>query len=266
MTAANISLPVVAGIDGSATALHAALWAVDEAVSRSTPLRLVYVIKPGDRSAAEYAEDVHRGHESLRQASSAIEGTGEPVTIETAMPDGPTTEALLDQSAQARMICVGSVGIDAYARSILGSTAADVAEKARCPVAVIRPELHIGGGGLSWIIVAVDDHPGNAAVLEHALQEAALRGAAVLALGGRRVAGSAEALEDRIRPLRASHPGVHIYPIAGEADVTHFLRRHDEPVLLAVIGADEAGEVAQIVGHGHSLFRHGAASVLVVRP
>lgn len=34
--------PVVAGIDGSETAIRAAQWAIDEAISRSVPLRLVY--------------------------------------------------------------------------------------------------------------------------------------------------------------------------------------------------------------------------------
>jgi nucleotide-binding universal stress UspA family protein len=35
---------VVVGIDGSQTAIQAAEWAVDEAVSREVPLRLVEVI------------------------------------------------------------------------------------------------------------------------------------------------------------------------------------------------------------------------------
>ena len=40
------SRSVVVGIDGSRSALDAALWAVDEAVSRDIPLRLVYAIDP----------------------------------------------------------------------------------------------------------------------------------------------------------------------------------------------------------------------------
>jgi nucleotide-binding universal stress UspA family protein len=265
MTAANTSGPVVAGIDGSATALHAALWAIDEAVLRGTVLRLVYVTKPDDRSAPEYAEDVRRGHESLHEARTAIEAMGMPVTVQTVIVDGPATEALIAQSAEAQMVCVGSTGIDGYARSIVGSTAGDLAEKAHCPVAVIRTELH-PAAPQRWILVAVDDRPGNDAVVEHALREAELRQVPVLALGDDRGASPTETLEEKIRPWRASHPDVHIYPVAGDADVAHFLKRHDEPVVLAVIGADEAGDVAQIVGHGHSLFRHGAASALVVRP
>lgn len=42
---------VVVGIDGSDTAIEAALWAIDEAVSRSVPLRLVCVTKAKHPSA-----------------------------------------------------------------------------------------------------------------------------------------------------------------------------------------------------------------------
>lgn len=44
---------VVVGIDGSRPALDAALWAVDEAVSRDIPLRLVYAIDPGKADEAD---------------------------------------------------------------------------------------------------------------------------------------------------------------------------------------------------------------------
>ena len=44
---------VVVGIDGSRTAIDAALWAVDEAVSRDIPLRLVYAIDPDHTSGKE---------------------------------------------------------------------------------------------------------------------------------------------------------------------------------------------------------------------
>ena len=43
MTQLERSKPVVVGIDGSQAAIDAATWAVDEAVSRGVPLRLVHV-------------------------------------------------------------------------------------------------------------------------------------------------------------------------------------------------------------------------------
>jgi nucleotide-binding universal stress UspA family protein len=47
---APYSPSVVVGIDGSRAAGNAALWAVDEAVSRDIPLRLVYAIDSTDNS------------------------------------------------------------------------------------------------------------------------------------------------------------------------------------------------------------------------
>lgn len=264
MAASGTSSPVIAGIDGSATALAAALWAVDEAAARSAPLQLVYATKPTDRQAADYAEDVRRGHECLHEARSAVEATGKPVTVETTVVDGPAAQALISLSEQAQMVCVGSVGIGRYARSILGSAAAEVAERAHCPVAVIRPHPPAGERGFHWIVVAVTDQPQNADVVEHALREAAFRHAPVLALGDGRQ-DSADALERRLRSWRERYPDVHIYPISEDADVTHFLKKHDEPVLLTVIGGTEAGEVANIIGHGGHVFRRGTSSALVVR-
>lgn len=265
MATENSSPPVVAGIDGSPTAMRAVLWAVDEAVWRDTSVQLIYATKPGDRSAPDYAEDVRRGHDCLREARTAIEATGKRVHVETSVVDGPAALALVSASKHAQMVCVGSLGIGRYARSLLGSTAAEVAEKAHCPVAVIRPDLHGSDQGFSWIVVAVTDRPENGAVVEHALQEARLRRAPVLALGDGQVAGSTEALKQQIRPWHERYPEVRVYPIANRADVAHFLKKHDEPVLLAVIGSTDADEVAQIVGHGHSVLRHGATSALVVR-
>ncbi|MUM35575.1 universal stress protein [Mycolicibacterium sp. CBMA 361] len=126
---------VVVGVDGSAAAIFAAHWAVDEAISRDVPLRLVSCAQRSqgtDRMAIEYAATC------LRAAHAAIEGTGAAVKIETAILDGNPTTALIEESRRAAMVCVGSVGIGRFARALLGSTAAELAERAACPVAVIR--------------------------------------------------------------------------------------------------------------------------------
>ncbi len=270
MTATRTPLPVIAGIDGSSTSLAAALWAVDEAISRDAPLRLVYVTASSHMSAEDYAADVRDGHDHLRQARNAIQATGKTLTIDTEIVDGPPSAALIALSAEAQMICVGSVGIDRYARSILGSTAAELAEKAQCPVAVIRPDSATDPTDLNWIVVAITDQPDNETVVDQAMQEATLRHAPVLALGAGDSPDSADTLERQTRAWGERYPGVHIYPIASRADVVHFLNKHDEHVLLVVIGDNQAQEVAQIVGRGHGIFGHGishhsAASALVVR-
>ena len=48
MNGSHTQPTVVIGVDGSAAALRAALWAVDEAASRDIPLRLVHALDGED--------------------------------------------------------------------------------------------------------------------------------------------------------------------------------------------------------------------------
>lgn len=258
--------PVIAGIDGSAAALHAAEWAADEALARGVPLRLVYVTKARHTSTDDYNGDVHHGRTALQQAAVTVESRCPTLSVSTSIVGGPAGAALLALSAQAEMVCVGSVGIGRYARSILGSTASELAEKSSCPVAVIRPADDTAGHGVNWIVVAVNDDPDHTAVVDCAMHEAALRDAPVLALGDRASATAPHGLDDDVKELRRRYPGVHVYPIAERADVRHFLKKHRERVQLAVIGSTESSDLAEIIGHReHPMYRHANASALVVR-
>ncbi len=66
------------------TAITAALWGVDEAISRGVPLRLVSVIKLTHPSPDDYARDLEHVETSLRQAQSAVEASGKACT--TSLP------------------------------------------------------------------------------------------------------------------------------------------------------------------------------------
>lgn len=154
---------------------------VDEAISRAVPLRLVSVIKPTHPSPDDYDRDLAHAERSLREAQSAVEAAGKLVKIETDIPRGPAGPVLVEASRDAEMICVGSVGIGRYASSILGSTATELAEKAHCPVAVMRSKVDQPASDINWIVVRMTDAPDNEAVLEYAAREAKLRQARFLA-------------------------------------------------------------------------------------
>jgi nucleotide-binding universal stress UspA family protein len=182
----KISAPVVVGIDGSGAAINAAKWAVDEAISRDVPLRIVLVthiegqpVAPGD----DFRLDLQYAEWSLRAATAAVEATGKPVKIETDILWGSPDTALINESRTAAMICVGSVGIGAIAKELWGSTAARLAEKAYCPVAIIRSPHNQPPSGPDWIVVAVQGHADDESVIEYAMDEARLRHAPVLAVG-----------------------------------------------------------------------------------
>ncbi len=254
---------VIVGIDGSESSIRAAQWAADEAIAHSVPLRLVSVVRTMHRSAEEYRVDVDHAKKALQVAQSAVEATGKPAKIEAEILDGVPGQTLVSESRDARMICVGTVGIGRYARSILGSTATELAEKAQCPVAVIRALDGEPRDGITWIVTALDENSDNPTVIESAVEEARLRSAPVLILGDTPARSS---LDSTVQACRQRHPDVHIYPVADHADISRFIKKHDEPVQLAVIGASQAGQLADIVGsYGHHRFHHAAASVLVVR-
>lgn len=243
---------IIVGIDGSHAAITAALWGVDEAISRAVPLRLVSVIKPTHPSPDDYDRDLAHAERSLREAQSAVEAAGKLVKIETDIPRGPAGPVLVEASRDAEMICVGSVGIGRYASSILGSTATELAEKAHCPVAVMRSKVDQPASDINWIVVRMTDAPDNEAVLEYAAREAKLRQAPILALGGR---------PEELREIPDGEFERHTH-----TGIARFLADHDERVQLAVIGGGEAGQLARLVGpSGHPVFRHAECSVLVVR-
>lgn len=170
---------VVVGIDGSRAATHAALWAVDEAVARDIPLRLVYVVDPlatpGDDPKAD-PQGAARA--ALFAAYRAVDATDKPVKIETEILWGRPLAKLMQESRSAAMVCVGSIGLN-HARRIGGTVAAALAESALCPVAVV----HRSPGGppspeVNEVVVQVD----NGSVLRHAFDEARLRRVPVRAI------------------------------------------------------------------------------------
>ena len=221
----------------------------------------------------DYERDVAHAEKSLREARFAVEATGKLVAVETDMPRGPAGSALLEVSLDAEMICVSCVGIGRFARSKIsvGSTATELAEKAHCPVAVLRTESDRPPPDINWIVVRMADTPGNDAVVNYAAAEAKLRRAPMLVLGGRPEELTEHAdgeFERRVAEWRQQYPEVRVYPITTKHAIAGYLSANDERVQLAVIGGDEAGQLAQLVGpqgHPRLLFRHPECSVLVVR-
>jgi len=144
---------IVVGIDGSKAAIRAALWAIDEAVSRDIPLRLLYAIEPDDvqprrtgppeSSPSRRTQFVTRSQRSRLRTSRSRSKWRSPRS-------GPIT-SLIRASASADMVCVGAVGVHHFRPARVGSTAAALVGSGLCPVAIIRDQGHRDGPG--WIVV-----------------------------------------------------------------------------------------------------------------
>ena len=222
---------VVVGIDGSQAAIQAAEWAVDEAVSREVPLRLVEVIaervEPAPfASVGNVRMEVEYAETALRIAAAAVAAAGKPVKVETASLRGDPATALIAESRNAEMVCVGSTGIGRFAKALLGSTVAELAEAAHCPVAIIRTQQSRPKPDSALIVVAVNDSPGNDDVVEQAMIEAQLRHAPVLALGvWRDDLGEmpSDELDRRVHFWERRYPSVKFHARATRTGIADFL-------------------------------------------
>ncbi|WP_396902408.1 universal stress protein [Mycolicibacterium sp.] len=269
----NLTGPVVVGIDGSAAALHAMQWAVQEALARDVALRLVHVVEgptPHTSPHQHFDLETQYGQTALRAAEAALTDTYTPVKIDTALIYGPVDTVLVDESLDAAMICLGSVGVDKLASTVLGSTALTLATQAHCPVAIIRDQdQHDLARTDGWIVAVIDRQPDSHVVLGHALDIARRRKARVLALG----VWSAELgetaydeLDRQLRDCQQSYPDVHARAVAVPASAPPYLENWDEPVALVVMGSAEADLVPRLLGPRHpSGLRYANCSVLVIR-
>jgi nucleotide-binding universal stress UspA family protein len=269
MRSTESARPVVVGIDGSTAAINAAEWAIDEATSRAAPLRLVQVVhaveesgafSDDDRLEAQYAET------ALHAAHAAIQASGRPVDVDVAMRRGDIDLILIDESCRAAMICVGSVGIGHAASRLLGSTAVSLAKHAHCPVAIIRTDGE--PSRTKQIVAVVDRHPDSDDVIHHALDEARLRKASVLALGVRRwnlglISG--QELDRRLGNWLPRYPDVAVHKCITDT-ATEYLVTRNEPIQLLVTGSADANKLTKLVGpHSHPLASYPNCSVLLVR-
>jgi nucleotide-binding universal stress UspA family protein len=262
--------PVVVGIDGSKAAVRAALWAVDEAMSRDAPLRLLSAIgQEGNQVTAEMA---------IRHAITAIEATGKPVKMETEVSHGTAIGSLISASASAAMVCVGAVGLRHFRPGRVGSTAAALAVSARCPVAIIRGRDDHVQPPAQGIVVEVDGSPDNGVLLGAAIEQARLRSAAIRAIICRQTApgdnaapdteGNRRALADLDRRLarwKRLHPDLRVESVAVHGSLLEYLAYNRRSVRLVIVGAHNRKHVSELVGPaGAAILQDADCSLLIV--
>src|SRR4051812_25422693 len=105
MEPTEFAAPIVVGIDGSPTAIGAALWAADEALSRHLALRLVHVLDVEADIDRDLGEDpavvapdwpeTKQGLEFLQAAAIAVQDTGNPLDVETQILWGEVDPTLI---------------------------------------------------------------------------------------------------------------------------------------------------------------------------
>jgi nucleotide-binding universal stress UspA family protein len=284
--------PVVVGVDGSEESLRAVEWAAMEARRRSLPLRIVSAPATMPRIRAyhvgeEYVDVALRGlsQRALEAAVARSEEVAPGLAAETRLLSGPPALAVAGSGCDASLLVVGSRGAGGFAALVLGSVTRYVADRAACPVVVVRQDtvaVH------REIAVGVRDPHDAAGTLAFAFEEAALRDADLVAVhawsppphvpvrpwdrepGPDRAeqiaAEAANALAETLGAWRDTYPGMRVRPDIVRGHPGRVLASYSTRADLIVLGRHASpGGAGPVVGSVlHAVLHHAHGPVAVV--
>ncbi|OBJ09163.1 universal stress protein [Mycobacterium sp. 1465703.0] len=249
---------ILVGVDGSRAAIHAAVWAIAEAVSRDIPLRLVYVVDPHDASGAPSGSArLAVARAALGDAHRCVEAVKQPVKVETEILWGRTVSKLLEESRSAVMMCIGHIGLN-HACHGGPAVATSLVRLALCPVAVIQQSASRASAPaqVTSVVAEVD----NGTVLRHAFDEARRRRTPLRAVsvssdadardGSPEKASAQAQLDRRLARWMRLYPDVQAEPAIVAGGVDRYLRAHDDPGQLLVTDNYQAEALCHA---GHSV-------------
>ena len=284
---------VVAGIDGSDTALGAAQWAAEFANRHALPLTLLHAIPRLDwhfASAAPSAELDRSadGDRVLAAAETAVRSTHPDLAISTAAVKGAVATVLTDASQSARLLVVGTGAANHRA---LGGHAVRIAHRTQCPVAVWRKPIAVRTGKPLPVVVGVDESDHSTRALAEAFDIAGLLhaplhvvhmweiGAAVGMgdLGGQGPmdwqllellqAQQRQRMDELVQPFAGKYPNAHVSKVFQDISPAKGLTELSREAQLVVVGSRGRGTLAEsILGSvSQNLIHHAECPVLVVR-
>ena len=245
--------PVVVGVDGSRSALNAVTWAVAEAVDRDVPLRIVHALgaepepRPGENDAVSHV---------LARAEDAAHQADDSVSTEVVTSLGRPGDVLVCESRRASLICVGSHPRPCDESALFSPTVARLAQRAACPVAIIRSRRDGTPQTDGVITVVLSDEPANDDVVRVAMHEGRLRGATV------------RQIDQRTDSWVRRYPDVHVEIVTDTAGLrSHLDNTESDPRIgLAVVGpADTEALGSLTIPNSHPIHGFPDCSVLVVR-
>jgi nucleotide-binding universal stress UspA family protein len=135
---------IVVGIDGSDSAADALRWAIEQAKVTGATVEAVYAWDPG--ALVSLAVPPMIDWEPLREAAKArpVEivreavGNQPGVRIVTKTMTGNPAQVLVDRSAHADLLVVGSRGLGGLKGMLLGSVGHHCAAHSHCPVVIVH--------------------------------------------------------------------------------------------------------------------------------
>lgn len=289
---AEVKAPVVVGVDGSDTSLAAVRLAVQVAAERRLPLRVVHAFvwpllrvplgpAPGAPPDAGLRADAER---LVKEAVKYAAGLDASLEVTGAVLTGGVPGVLVAETRHASLLVLGDRGLGAFAGLLIGSVAVTVAAHAHCPVLIARGTPEPDGP----VVVGVDGSPNSALAVAFAAEQAALRGAELVAVRTYTSPVSSESgdmlpLVRDDEPLRAdeerllaeataglaeSHPDLRVTRRVIRGRARSVLIEQSREAQLVVVGArGRGGFTGLLLGSvSQALLHHAACPLAIVRP
>lgn len=176
---------IVVGYDGSEGARHAVTWAATQAALDGRPLAIVNAGGEGeirtmgwaglDGGCSQQLPDVlAASRELVQEAATLALSTQSGVHVHGVPLLGGARQRLVELSAAAHMVVLGSRGRGRFRSRVLGSASAGVVRSARCIVVVCRPGRL--GAPTHGVLVGADGSAESVPVVEFAFRHASARG------------------------------------------------------------------------------------------
>ena len=260
---------IVVGYDGSEHSSIAVDWAAAEAASRGVMLTLAAATAVplegmrfgGSLLSPDAIDDLLERLQEATQARADEARTAHPgLDIGVKVALGSPASVLVEASANADMVVVGSRGMGGFRGLLVGSVGVQVASNAACPAVVVRKPP---SPTASTVVVGVDGSELSLAALDFAFDMADRRGWRVLAVHAWEIpaydvlaapsgpppinveelaASEERAFAESLAGLRERHPDVVVdQAVVKGQSVRAILDACDDPALI-VMGTRGRGE------------------------
>jgi nucleotide-binding universal stress UspA family protein len=281
---------VLVGVDGSACAQQALVWAAADAAARGTGLTVAAVVELPQLAdvpiTAQLLDTAARTGRIIADKAAVRARAMTPGTaVDSRVSTGGAAAELLRLATGAEEVVVGSRGDGGFAALLLGSVGCQVAAHADRPVVVVRGDATTGGA----VVVGIDGSDHSELALEYAFGYADRHRLPLLALRvdapdvfmypmvptpypvpqelARIRTEITLATEEVVGRWAAKHPGVRVESAVRAGQPTEQLIEASREAALLVVGSRGHGRLSgMLLGSvSQAAVRHAHCPVAVVR-